>query len=306
MPNLKGYARLLRLPLFVTAAADSVAGYAAASLAAHQALGLGPPLLLAGASSGLYLFGMVENDLSDIDRDRRLGVGRPLVTGEATIRGALVLLMGAILLTALCAIRLPGPAAAMVIVTFITINLYNLAVKEGPSSVAMTVMGLCRLFNFGIGVLAAVGIPSGRIDMGLFLPSGPLWMRHGLMLFFVAALASGYSVAARSNVTVSTRPWQVVLVVALIGGLALWMATPLVNALLATVPQTAGHPATRFVPPLARVFALAILALLWPGRLWSAAGPKRKASEYAPFIDRALYWLILADAAFVLDAMTLR
>ena len=108
MPNLKGYARLLRLPLFVTAAADSVAGYAAASLAANQALGLGPVLLVAGVSSGLYLFGMVENDLADIERDRRLGVARPLVTGEATIRGALVLLMGAILLVALCAMRLPG------------------------------------------------------------------------------------------------------------------------------------------------------------------------------------------------------
>jgi 4-hydroxybenzoate polyprenyltransferase len=299
MALLRDYARLLRLPLFVTAAADSVAAYAIASLGAGTAFDWRVVPLLAGASSGLYLFGMVENDLADVERDRLLGTKRPLATGSVTVRGALRLLIGTMLLTILCVLALPGevrgPVAFLAVAAFAAVNLYNLGAKGGPAPIAMSVMGLCRLLNCGLGIVAAVGIPRGTIDWGLLAPSGPLWMRHALAVAFTAAMASGYSIAVRRGRRVSSRPWQGAAIIAVAAGLAMWMLAPAVALAQADL--------ARLVPPVARVFAVVVLALLWPGRLWSAAGPERKPAEYGRFIERALYWLIVADAAFVLDAM---
>ncbi len=294
MAMLRDYVRLLRPPLFVTAAADSVAAYAIAGLGVGAALDWQVALPLAGASSGLYLFGMVENDLADVERDRLLGVDRPLAQGKVTVQGALRMLAGAMLLVIVCVMALPapvrGPAAFMVIATFVAINLYNLGAKGGPAGIAMAVMALCRFLNCGIGVVAVVGIPRGTIDWGLLAPSGPLWMRQALVVALTAAMASGYSISARRGAPVSSRPWQAAAVVTVAAGLAMWMLVPAVSE-------------GDVVPPVARVFALVGLALLWPGRPWSAAGHERRPEQYGPFIERALYWLVAADAAFVLDAL---
>jgi len=303
MTSLRGIARLLRLPLVATAVSNVTAGYLVALLVAGDLRDFNPTVLvlLAGTSAGLYLFGMVENDLADVRRDRFLGVRRPLVTGEVGWPMAVALLVLTALaagvcvwhLRAVCEPRLGGPAVLLAVGTFAVINLYNLAAKRGPAYVAITVMGLCRILNYGIGVAAAVGIPRHRIDLGLLLPTGPLWVRHSLALFFATAVITGYSIAARRRLGVSSRPWQIFAVFSLLGGLGMWF-----------IAHTVHGPG--FVPPLARVFAAVALASLWPGRLWSGAGPQRTPDEYAPFIERALYWLILLDAAFVVDALLWR
>jgi len=295
MSTLRGYGRLLRVPLFVTAISDVVAGYAVALIGSGKITNFDgrTVLLLAGISAGLYLFGMVENDLVDLRRDRLMNLPRPLVTGEVGLAGAWLVLIAAAALAILGISRLTGTAVLLAIATFGVINLYNLGAKRGPAYITMTVMGLCRLLNYGIGVAAAIGAPHHRIDWNLLMPWGPLWVRHGLVLFCATAVISGYSIAARRKLAMSSRPWQMVAVASFVAGLGMWIV--MYARLVAN-----------FIPPLARVFAGIILAALWPGRLWSGAGPRRTPDEYAPFIERALYWLIFLDAAFVLDALLTR
>jgi hypothetical protein len=286
--SVRGIYRILRLPLFVTAVADITAGYTVAILCRGLAFDWRLVALLGGTSAGLYLFGMVQNDLVDIRRDRALKVPRPLVTGDLGIGVAVILLILTGGLAAVCSLMVGGGALLIAIGTFAAINLYNLAAKRGPPYVATTVMGLCRFLNFGIGVAAAVGVPR-RIGLDLLHPSGPLWVRHGLALFFAAMVAAGYSICARRGTSVSTRPWSVAFVVAAAAGFG-----------MIAISVAAESPA--FAAPVARVFAALLLAGLWPGGLWSAAGPARKPRQYEPFIERILYWLIAMDAAFVFDA----
>jgi hypothetical protein len=258
---------------------------------------------------------MVENDLVDRSRDRRFAdsragspchlTDRPLATGEAGLGGAVGLLVLSAALAAACAVRLPGAAAFGAIATFALVNFYNLWAKRGQAPVAMAVMALCRMANFGIGVAAAIGVPL-RVDLGMLGPTGPLWVRHGLAIAFTSAMVTGYSISVRRGYTVSTRPWQVVLLVTVFVGLGMWMVgVPAFGTRNLGVGTRDLEGGPVLVPPLARVVALVVLALLWPGRLWSGAGPQRKVAEYAPFIERALYWLLLLDAAFVADALML-
>jgi len=300
--SLKGLSRILRLPLFVTAVADSVAGYTVAL----QPGQLGTfnwhvAALLAGTSTGLYLFGMVENDVADVRRDRLLKVPRPLVTSEIGFGAATVLLILTTVLVGFCAVTLSGGALVLAIAAFVTINLYNLAAKRGPSYIAMSVMGLCRVLNFAIGVAAAGALPK-HIGLEFLLPvPSLLWVRQAAALFFATAMITGYSICARNRYTVSSRPWQAVFIVTIVLGIGFWMATPVLSTLAPFHTRANPVLSPHFVPPMARVLALALLAMLWPGGLWSPLGPERKPAEYSPFIERALYWFIVLDLAFVAD-----
>jgi 4-hydroxybenzoate polyprenyltransferase len=289
--SVRGISRLLRLPLFVTAAADAVAGYLVAILPRGRPVSWEHVALLAGTSTGLYLYGMVQNDLVDIRRDRLLDTGRPLATGAVRLPTAILLLVLFAALAAACALQLGrmerGGATVIAIGAFAAVNLYNLAAKHGPSFVAMTVMGLCRFLNFFIGVAAATGVPH-NITPDLFALGGPLWVRHGVSVFFATCIVSGYSIAERRNLPMSSRPWMVTFFVGAVVGFG-----------MIAVAVTTG--AEWFFAPVARVFALLLLAAMWPGGLWSAAGPDRLPAQYGRFIPRMLYWLIVMDAAFVAD-----
>jgi 4-hydroxybenzoate polyprenyltransferase len=316
--SARGIYQILRLPLFITAVADVVAGYMVASLTDLSAHAIDWPLLalLAGTSMGLYLFGMVENDLVDIRRDRLMKISRPLVTGRLSLAWAIVLLVLTAGLAAGCTAGLmvvnashhqgqtQGGAVVLVLATFAAINFYNLAAKFGPSYICMTVMGLCRLLNVGIGITAAVGFPQHE-RLALLMPTGPLWPKLALTLFCVTAMISGYSICARSGYKVSARPWQFAFVATIVVGLGMWMLAGL-NA-FAAFPSQGGHPLEGgLLPPLGRALALVVLPLLWPGKLFSPLGPQRKPEEYGKFIERTIYWMIALDAGFVLDALLLR
>jgi len=289
--SLRGLSRLLRLPLFLTAVVDALAGYLIALLPTQATMQWRHMLLIAGTSTGLYLYGMVQNDLVDRRRDRLMETGRPLATGTVSLATAIVLLVLTAALAAGCALQLGrierGGATVMAIGAFAAINLYNLAAKHGPAFVAMPVMGLCRFLNFFIGVAVAIGVPHD-ITPGLFALSGPLWVRHGVSLFFATCVATGYSVGVRRGLRMSSRPWMVVFFVAAAVGFGM---------IAVAVTTAAGN----FHAPVARVFALLLLTALWPGGLWSAAGPERTPEQYQRFIPRVLYWLIVLDAAFVAD-----
>ena len=281
--TMKGLWQILRLPLFLTAVADILAGYVLGLMPFQpgqywQPLDPQKLLLLAGVATGLYLFGMVQNDLVDIRRDRRMSLPRPLVTGQMGLPSAVFLLVLAFALAAYCAAELRGAALVCAIGAFGVINLYNLGAKRGPAYVAMVTMGMCRVMNFLVGVMAAGGHPQGlNTGLGLLLPTGPLWARQALALFFITATVTGYSILARRKDTVSTRPWQLVVVVTVVVGfamLAIWTMLPTLAF------------SDLMMPPVARPVALLILAALWPGGLWSGAGPRRQPAEYSRFIER--------------------
>jgi len=284
--SLRGTARLLRLPLVTTAVADAAAGYMVALLPNLSRLSPARLGLLVGTSAGLYLFGMVENDLADRRRD--LGADRPLATGEVSVPWAAVLLVLTAVGAGACAVALRGGALVLAIGTFGAVNFYNLAAKRGPSWVAMTAMGLCRLLNYLVGVAVAIGLPR-HITADLFGLSGPLWVRHAMAVFFATFVVTGYSIAARHGITVSTRPWRYAFYTSAVAGFAM-------------IAVSVNEPAGSFEAPVARVFAAMLLASLWPGGLWSAAGPERKPEQYSRFVSRMLYWMIVMDAAFVADA----
>ena len=294
--SLRGVYRILRLPLFLTAVVDIVAGYTVALLPRIERFDWTVAGLLAGTASGLYLFGMVENDVADVRRDRLLGVPRPLVTGDLGLGTAIVLMVLTAGLAAYCAARLGGGAVVLAFGAFAAINLYNLWAKHGPAYVAMPSMGFCRLLNFGVGVTAAIGVPR-ELDLAMFLPTGPHWVRMGVSLFFATMVVTGYSICARRGSTVSTRPWLAAMVVTAIAGFAMIGLHSLSDAM------QVGGSTSHFTPPVARVVAALILPLMWPGGLWGVAGMERKPAEYGPFIERMLYWFILMDVAFVIDGM---
>ena len=119
-------------------------------------------------------------------------------------------------------------------------------------------------------------------------PAGPLWARHGLAIFFATFVVTGYSIAARRENTVSSRPWSAAFFAAAVAGFAM-------------IAVQVGADVNWFHAPVARVFAVLLLAALWPGGLWSAAGAARRPEQYGRFVPRMLYWFIVMDAAFVLD-----
>ena len=292
--SLRGVWQILRLPLFVTAVADVVSGYVVGLLPELDRFDWREASLLAGTSAGLYLFGMVENDLRDIRRDRVISPSRPLITGRMSVAGAVILLLLSLGLAVACAATMHGGALVLAILTFAAINLYNLGAKYGPPAVAMSVMGLCRMLNFGMGVAAAAGLPR-ELHLDLFSLSGPLWVRQGLALFFITIIITGYSICVRGGIRVSTRPWRAAFVATAMAGFAMLALS------------VWGEPAGPHLgAPVARGFAGLLLASLWPGGLWSAAGHERGPEEYGPFIERAIYWMIVMDAAFVLDGMLAR
>jgi len=113
--SARGIYRILRLPLFTTAVADAVAGYFVARLPDLDRIEPYRVLLLAGVSTGLYLFGMVENDLADLRRDRRLAPDRPLIRSEVSVATAVVLLVLAVILAGGCAVGRSAGALVLAI-----------------------------------------------------------------------------------------------------------------------------------------------------------------------------------------------
>ncbi len=165
------WARLVRLPLLPTALADSWAGFLIATLPGHPPAW---PVLgaLAAASGGLYLGGMVLNDVADLERDKRIHPARPLPSGEIGKPLALLLYLGLTGggLAAACALgALP---ASLALALTAAVMAYNLVLKSWrlPGCLAM---GTCRGLNLALGIAAggaAAGFPiSAPLILGAYV-----------------------------------------------------------------------------------------------------------------------------------------
>ncbi len=149
---MRAYLQLMRLPAVFTALADIVLGFLLNHTVDSLQTRTGTLALLLGASGGLYLAGMVFNDLFD----RRLDAGerpeRPIPSGRVSAGAALaigVLLMaGGVSAAALVGRKSLMVAGALVV----AILAYDGFLKRTP--LGPVGMGACRFLNVMLGASA--------------------------------------------------------------------------------------------------------------------------------------------------------
>lgn len=172
MKRILPYLQLMRLPALFTALTDSFAGFL-------MTLGLAPfsdLYLLLIATSGLYLSGMVFNDVFDVKQDTAERPERPIPSGRVPWTQA-VILGGVLMLTGLGAaaavswhcLKLAGLIAVCILA-------YDAVLKKtwlGP-----VVMGSCRFLNIllaasaGVSTFAAWQNTFQRPQLGIALGIG--------------------------------------------------------------------------------------------------------------------------------------
>lgn len=148
--------RLLRLPTVFTALADILCGYLLTQQTSLRDLpGQSTLWLLLGASAGLYLSGMVLNDVFDVAEDRRERPERPIPAGQIRCRAAAgfggILLVGGLI----CAAFAGGPSLGVAALIAIAILAYDGGLKATPAGPLL--MGGCRGLNLLLGASAAPG-----------------------------------------------------------------------------------------------------------------------------------------------------
>lgn len=160
------YLRLLRLPNVVTACADSVAGWAIMRAIFPGSVERDALFPLALASAGLYLSGLVFNDVADWKTDAVARPERPIPSGAAPLRNAVwlgVLLMFGGLAAAAC-ISLPALLHAVALA--LAVLAYDFGTNHGP--VGPLNLGLCRYLNLQLGMSASTAFAPNWLDCGLF------------------------------------------------------------------------------------------------------------------------------------------
>jgi 4-hydroxybenzoate polyprenyltransferase len=150
--RLRAYLQLMRFPAVFTALADIFLGFSLT----HESLSPVRDLTaLLGASSGLYLAGMVFNDLFDRELDARERPGRPIPSGRISTRAAALLAIGLILLGPVCAAFVSLEAVEISLLLVALILAYDGYLKQTPAG--PVAMGGCRFLNVMLGASAAAG-----------------------------------------------------------------------------------------------------------------------------------------------------
>lgn len=151
MHKLLAYLQLCRLPAVFTAMADIFLGY----LLTRP--DLSPPAtfgLLLAASSGLYLSGMVFNDVFDHMVDAAERPHRPIPSGRVPV-GYAISFGGLLMAAGVAAAAFAGWQSALVAFLLVwCIFLYNALLKNTP--LGPLVMGSCRFLNVMLGASTAI------------------------------------------------------------------------------------------------------------------------------------------------------
>ncbi len=234
--KLLAYAQLFRLPNVFTAIADIVAGY----LFVHIGEGLAPWWIFAvlvGASSCLYIAGMVLNDVFDVEQDTRERVGRPIPSGRVSIGSATrigwLLLVGGVVLGAVAgflpttgasAVALPYRSGIVATLLAIMVVAYDRVLKRTP--LGPIAMGSCRFFNMLLGMSTASMVWCGGPAWTLYYEPGQLLIAGGLGVYVAGVTWFARTEARESNSLVLVGAIGVMMIgVAMIAGYA-WMPRP--------------------------------------------------------------------------------
>jgi len=182
--HLHAWLKLLRAPNLFTVPGDPIAGF----LLAGGASDSGTIALVALASLAAYMFGLVGNDIADLEEDSRERPYRPLPSGEVRLTHAKI----AASYLALAAAVLAGCAGissfACCLMLLTAISLYNFNRKfrslAGPAALAF-----CRAASVLLGASAAESVN---------------WQWHGISPDLVGAAAIfvyilGVSLAAKGE-----------------------------------------------------------------------------------------------------------
>lgn len=275
MKRLLPYLQLMRLPALFTALADTFAGL----LMNHSSLSpVSDFLWLLLATTGLYLSGMVFNDVFDVKQDRAERPQRPIPSGRVPLAHAVVLgtvLMGSGLACA-AAVRfhsfvLAGLLAGCVLA-------YDGVLKKtwlGPLT-----MGGCRFLNILLAASAGVSLVAPwqstfqRPQLGLAI---------GIGLYIVGlTLFARTEAQSRSRVTVLTAG----ILIANAGVAALmWLVWDWPGAVSVTRVQI--------------LFGLAIIALVI-NRRWFLAASHPEPAHVQAGVKIGLLSLIVLDAVIVI------
>ena len=224
--GLIAWLELIRLPTVFTALADILLGITLAD----NPLAQSKTAWLLAASAGLYLSGMVFNDVFDRHVDATQRPGRPLPSGRISLWGAVglgIVLMG----LGMTAAAVTGSAGQVIgPVLALSVLAYDAGLKRtvvGPLS-----MGVCRFCNVLLGAsiagrLESVTTPETlqvAVGLGLYI-TGVTWFGRreastskrsqlsGALLVINVGLAILVAFAARANTENST---SVILLLALV------------------------------------------------------------------------------------------
>jgi 4-hydroxybenzoate polyprenyltransferase len=179
--------RLARLPNLLTVPGDPVAGFLLAAAFAPRPPDPLPLVAAAGASLCLYLFGLILNDLVDIETDRRERPDRPLPAGEITVPQARMAAVAMALSGLNLALVAGGPALYTAAALSGLIFLYNAALKRVPVAGVLT-MGLCRGASLLLGACAA-GLDVSRCACG-WVDAAPALLAAAGLTVYVAAFSA--------------------------------------------------------------------------------------------------------------------
>ncbi len=184
--RVRAWLELIRVPNLLTVPGDPMVGFIAAGAVItsvdprRPAAGPGWQLqlvLVVLAALGLYIFGLVQNDVLDRKTDARERRDRPIPSGAVSVEAAAIL-AGLCLLVGLGAAWSAGPTVGWVAVVLTgLITLYNGPAKRVPV-IGPLVMGACR------GASVLMGAALAGVE-GLYQPGTVL----------VASLVTAYIAA---------------------------------------------------------------------------------------------------------------
>ena len=278
MRSLLAYAQLVRLPNTFTAMADIFLGALATGLLLRNWLVF---LCLLSASTFLYWSGMIWNDYFDLDQDRKERPGRPLASGRVTLRSAVLLAIGLMIVAGLLAgladflsehrrIRALPIAGALVAAIFLYDGVFK-TTWAGP-----ILMGLCRFLNILLGLSILGAFP-------------PFW---GLLLALIIGIyIAGVTWFARTEARVSSQPTLAAAGIVMLVSLLLALAVP------ALVLENQGDKRFPYVPQPSLFFPYLLAA--FGGFLGLAvlrAIKRPDPMRVQPAVKRAILGLVVLDA----------
>lgn len=176
--------------------------------------------LAAGVAIGLYVFGMVGNDVFDARRDRVFAPHRPIPAKRIRAQSATALAMVALLLAILCAVGLGVTHTLFCLAAAGLIVFYNAAAKFMPG-VGILTLGLIRAAHMLVGeptilfcwpvwlvmthVIVITALAHRLEHKRPYLSKPELWGLSAGWVFWSLAIIGW--MAQRDGLTVYHKPW---------------------------------------------------------------------------------------------------
>jgi 4-hydroxybenzoate polyprenyltransferase len=277
--TLSPWFRLLRLPNLLTVPGDPVAGFLLASAGATP-----PPQPLAlaaaaGAALCLYLFGLILNDLMDLETDQRERPERPLPAGEITVPQARMAAIAMALSGLNLALAAGRPALFVAAALAALIVAYDAALKRVRVA-GLVAMGLCRGLSLLLGAVAARPDLFTHADMN----SAPIWVAAaGLTLYVI-----GFSAVAKREMD-AEKPL----------GLTRWLPfAALLPALLGVLCVVTAQRRLEGLIPTVYVF-LMVMTLM---RAWLLGGMLYRVQPVPATVGGHIRNLLMVQGCFCLAA----